>query len=78
MARYRVVSHQAHIRAHLLPVKKGERQPYRGKLPQGTIIEGQEVADASAMTWIFFEHAGRPGFVWKSRVIELPDEMGAP
>jgi hypothetical protein len=70
--RYRVTSAQAHIRGHLLPIKKGERA-YRGKLAQGTVIEGQVVKDADGVEWVGFFQNGVPGFVWKVRVTEVPE-----
>jgi hypothetical protein len=72
MPRYRVTSAQAHIRGHLLPIKKGERV-YRGKLAQGTVIEGRIMHDADGVEWVGFFQDGRPGFVWKARVQEVPD-----
>jgi hypothetical protein len=71
MPRYRVVS-RARVRGHLLLIKKGERA-YRGWLATGTEIEGQVVPDAAGTEWVFFEQDGASGFVWKARVVEVPE-----
>jgi hypothetical protein len=66
---YKVIATEARIRGHLMPLKQGDRSPYRGKLLQGAIVEGSPFGE-----WLHIQHEKGSGFIRKELALEVVEE----